>query len=221
MAGAATFKLPSQKRKESLGQAAGKYAAHGNAAAEYLAGRGITDAIAGDWQLGVVTDPLPGHERMAGWLSIPYLSPAGVLDIKYRCIQDHDHQENGHPKYLGETGSTARLFGVNSLGIDSPILALCEGEMDTIICTSVVGIPAVGVSGANKWQPWWAYCLEGYDEVVVLQHGDENGAGEKLSKVASSALYNARIVPLPLGEDVNSFVVKHGPEALRERIGIQ
>jgi hypothetical protein len=220
MAGSQTFSLPSEKRRESLGQAAVKYAEHVDEAIAYLANRGMAEFdVISDWMLGVVRDPLPGHERVEGWLSIPYLSPGGVLDIKYRCMADHDHQENGHPKYIGETGSTARLFGVTQLAVDSEILAICEGELDTITCAST-GLPAVGVSGANKWMPWWAYCFEGYSEIVVLQDGDANGAGEKLSRTVVSACENARIVPMPLGHDVNSFVQEFGPQALRERIGL-
>lgn len=136
-------------------------------------------------------------------------------------MEDHEHQPH-HPKYLGETESSARLFGVRNLSVDTDVLAICEGELDTIICSGVAGVPAVGISGVNKWRPWWAHCFEGYAEVVVLQDGDENGAGEKLSKTVTSALYHTttRIVPMPRGMDVNSFVLANGPGALRERIGL-
>jgi DNA primase len=136
-------------------------------------------------------------------------------------MKDHDHQANGHPKYLGEIESSARLFGVLNLSVDTEVMAICEGELDTIVCTAA-GIPAVGISGSNKWRPWWAHCFEGYAEVVVLQDGDENGAGEKLSKTVSANLYNttSRTVPMPRGHDVNSYVLEFGPQALRERIGL-
>lgn len=217
----ATFSLPSPKLKESLGRAVARYEASVGLAATYLEGRGITADIARRWRLGVVADPLPEHERQAGRLVIPYLTPSGVVDLKFRCLQQHDCKEHGHAKYDNETGSAARLFGAQNIAEGkSPILALCEGEMDTIICTSVVGIPAVGVSGANKWRPWWGHCFEGYSRLFVFAHGDD--AGKKLAENAKANIYNTEVVvkPLPSGEDINSFVLKHGVEAFLERAGL-
>ena len=185
-----------------------------------MAARGIPEHVAYEHGLGVVRDPLPGHERQEGWLVIPYLSPGGVLDLKYRCMEDHDHQAAGHPKYIGETGSTAKLYGVNAFREDSPVLGITEGELDAVVATSVVGLPSIGISGANKWCSWWSHCFEGYEEVIVLQDGDE--AGEKLSKTVGANLYNCnvRIVPMWTGEDVSSSVLTRGIEAVRERIGL-
>lgn len=169
----------------------------------------------------MVLDPLPGHERQRGWLVIPYLSPGGVLDLKYRCMEDHDHMAAGHPKYLGETGSTARLFGVQNFRAESTIIGITEGEADAIVATSVLGLPSIGISGANKWCSWWSHCFEGYEEVIVLQDGDE--PGEKLSKAVGANLYNTnvRIVPMWTGEDVSSSVLARGADKVRERIGLK
>lgn len=215
----ATFVLPSAKRRASLAKAVGRYGQALDEAAEYLAGRGIPIEVAAYWQLGVVTDPLPEHEQYRGMLVIPYLTPAGPVDLKFRCLQAHDCKAvESHAKYMHEAGSTARLFGVTNLSTDSEVLCLCEGELDTLVCASLVGIPAIGISGASKWRPWWNHVFEGYSEVVLIHDGDD--AGRKMAQNVGAQLYNSRAVPLPKGEDVNSFVHKFGPDALRERAGL-
>lgn len=224
------FSLPSSKRKASLEKAVNLYEANVHLVETYLASRGIPIEVAYEWRLGYVADPLPEHERERGRLVIPYLTPGGVVDIKFRCLENHDckkyeeevqertsNKHFHHRKYDNETGSTARLFGVLNLKADSDVLCLCEGEMDTLVCSSIVGVPAVGISGAKKWKSHWAYVFEGYGEIVVLRHGDQ--AGREMAEMVSGRLYNTRIAPLPEGEDVNSFVQKYGVDAFRERSG--
>lgn len=209
-----TFVLPSQKRRALLDKATTEYAECVDVARTYLAGRGLTDDVIGRWQLGYVLDPLPGHERFKNYLSIPYLSKAGTLAVKFRCIRCTEKCE-GHPKYDSEAGIGTYLFGSLSFWRQSPIICVTEGELDAIAC-DVAGLPAVGISGATKWLSHWQYCFEGYEEVIVLADGDK--AGDKLASNVTSHVYASREVRFPDGEDVNSFLVAHGPQALREKV---
>ena len=59
------------------------------AAREYLAKRGLSSAL-DTFRLGVVRRPLPGHEGYAGRLAIPYLTPAGVVNIRFRFRAQRD-----------------------------------------------------------------------------------------------------------------------------------
>lgn len=211
------FNLPPKKRRELLDRSTAEYNESLTLAVPYLQNRGIDPDIADQWMLGVVLDPLPGHEEYKGRLSIPYLTPTGAVDMKFRCIADHSCKDTGCVKYLGESGQQTRLFGVKSLRVESPFICVCEGELDTL-CASAAGLPAVGISGANKWRSHWQYVFEGYSEVVVLADGDE--AGKRMAENVVSHLYNARVVLLPTGEDVNSFLHKHGARSLRERAGL-
>lgn len=183
-------------------------------ATTYLKGRGFDDEAIDYWQLGYVLDPLPGHERFKGYLSIPYLTRAGTVALKFRCIKCEQPCE-GHPKYDSEAGAGTYLFGAQNFWVDSPFICVTEGELDTIAC-SVAGLPAVGVSGASKWQKHWQYCFEGYEDVIVLADGDK--PGEKLASNVGNACNNSRVITFPPGEDVNSFLVEHGPEALRTKV---
>jgi DNA primase len=130
----------------------------------------------------------------------------------------NDCKALGHPKYINETGSTSHLFGVWNLRRDSDIMCICEGELDVIACWSVAGLPAVGVSGVHRWRPYWRLNFNAFNDVVILRDGDD--AGKKFSERVSTAIYNARVVPMPPGHDVNSFVHSYGPQALRDKVGI-
>ncbi len=168
--------------------------------------------------LGYVDDPLPGHEMHRGSLAIPYLRWSqehgwAVVSIRFRCIQDHDHK--GHGKYMTQAGDRPRLYNTLALMKTSPVVAITEGEIDAITAQAA-GIPAVGVPGADAWQRYFREPFLGYDRVYVLADGDD--AGMKFANTVAKTLPNARVIPCPPGEDVNSLVISQGSQALMERL---
>lgn len=213
---AQTLKMPTKKRREYVAKAVDLYTARLDAVAPYLESRGISRDTAERWQLGYVETPLPGHEDFVGRLAIPYLTPAGPLCIKFRCVESHDCKATGCVKYLGEPNES-RLFGVWNFRHDDPVMHICEGELDAIVATQA-GLRAVGVPGATTWQSFWDYLFEGYEEVVLLRDGDS--AGREMSNKLAARLPNLRVVKMPEGEDVSSFVQKNGGAALKERITV-
>lgn len=214
---AQTLRMPTQKRRAFLGKATELYATEVEQVAPYLESRGIPLDAAKAWKLGYVAAPLGGHEDYAGRLAIPYLTPAGPLAIKFRCIAHADCRTMNCVKYLGEPGEPDRLFGVWNLRKDVPLIALTEGELDAVVATSVAGIPAVGIAGSTKWRSYWAHLFEGYEEVVLLRDGDQ--AGKQMAENLGSKLHNLRVVKMPEGHDVSSYVLAEGVAALQERIG--
>jgi DNA primase len=181
------------------------------AAQAYLTKRGLQRA-AGTFRLGVVRSPLPGHEQYAGRLAIPYLTPAGVVNLRFRCIEDHECA--GHAKYLSLPDAGTNLFNVLALKADSPHVVVCEGEIDTV-SWSLAGLPAVGVPGVDAWQKWFSRCLEDFD--VVYSAGDGDKAGSKFNGHMAREV-KARALRFPPGEDGNSLYVKGGVDALRQLI---
>lgn len=175
----------------------------------YLARRGIGPEAAARFRLGVVTSPLAGDEQYRGRLVIPYLTPAGVVNIRYRCLQQHDCE--GHPKYLSREGAGTNLFNVLDLKRDSPFICVAEGEIDTM-SLSLAGLPAVGVPGVETWQKHFARCLEDFD--VIYAFGDGDKAGGKFSNFLAREA-KARPIRMPSGEDCNSLFMKGGADALR------
>lgn len=210
-----TTSLPSASVKNALEQAARHYsdALPGSPAEKYLAERGILPSVAAGYGLGYVSEPLPGDEEYAGRLAIPYNTPAGgVLDLRFRTL-GHDG-----PKYLSRAGAHIRLYNVGSLQRTSHIVAVCEGELDTVIVDGCLNIPAVGVPGAAGWQKHFSLLLADYARVVVVADGDQ--AGRDFAKKITQILNNAVVAPMPEGMDANDVYLRDGAVALRKRIGV-
>lgn len=197
-------------------QAASRYHADlkgDTAALAYLGTRGLLPAV-DTFRLGVVRNPLVGHEGYAGRLAIPYLTPAGVVNLRFRCLQPHDCKEVGCPKYLSADASGTNLFNVLDLKKDAPHVVVCEGEIDAM-SWSLAGIPAVGVPGVDAWQKWFPRCLEDFE--VVYSAGDGDKAGHKFNSLMTREV-KARPLRLPQGQDSNALYVQGGADALKRLI---
>lgn len=209
---------PSVSRLKSLDDATSRYQDQLGTALTYLEDRGITQEAAEAGRLGVVTSPVSGHERYTGRLAIPYLTFAGVVALKFRCLQYHDCKTSGCVKYLALDGSTPRLYGVFALHLQSPVVAICEGELDALLITQRLGVPAVGAPGAAQWATHWDRLFEGYTRVLLIGDGDE--AGRAMQKKLAGQLPQAAPVWLPQGMDVTDVFVKEGSQWLLDRMGV-
>jgi len=123
--------------------------------------------------------------------------------------------DGSKPKYLSVPNSGTRLYNTVALTKYSKDISITEGEIDAITA-DLAGVPAVGVPGAQVWKPYFRELFMGYRHVNILSDGDE--AGMDFAKQVAKSLPNARIIPMPDGEDVNSLVLKQGAAALLERI---
>lgn len=191
----------------------------------YLASRGLSPADAATWRLGVVRRPLVGHESYAGRLALPYLTPAGVVNLRFRCIQPHNcktvvlwvdekGKEHNCVKYLSIDGMESNLFNVLDLKKESPYIGVTEGELDAMTL-SLCGIPAVGVPGVENWQEHFGRCLADFDLVYSFADGDKAGKafGRFLAREAK-----ARPVRVPRGQDINSIYQEKGADGVRALI---
>ena len=183
-------------------------------ALEYLEGRGISEDVALQFSLGLVTDPINGHENHAGWLSIPYLTALGMcVGVKFRRLDD------GKPKYGAPTGQKAHLYNVADVTIDSGAIVICEGELDAVVVSGLINIPAVGVPGVQAWKPHFSKLLNGYESVFIVGDNDtkEDGSnpGADFSKRVQQEVLNGVIVQLPTNMDINDYYLAYGADATR------
>lgn len=208
--------MASSVQSKLLLQAAQRYAQEINEETlAVLAARGVSEEVAARYQLGTVTDPLNGHEMHTGWLSIPYITAGNhCVGFKFRRLDE------GKPKYGSPTGQKAHLYNVPDILLDSAYVVVCEGELDTVITSGVLGIPAVGVPGVQAWKPHYAKLFSGYDTIYVVGDNDikEDGSnpGAEFAKRVASELTNSTIVNLPPGMDINDHYLQHGQEATKE-----
>jgi DNA primase len=180
----------------------------------YLKGRGIDQQAAATFRLGVVRRPLVGHEAYGGRLAIPYLTPAGVVNVRFRCLRPHDCKAAECPKYLSADAAETNLYNVLDFKKDSPFIVIPEGEMD-VMAWSLSGVPAVGPPGIEAWRDHFPRCYEDFD--VVYSAGDGDKAGSKFNARMAREV-KARPLRIPQGEDSNSLFAKGGADALRRLI---
>lgn len=210
------MQMLSKEQQRFLDQTTMLYLEHLDLAGEWLDGRGIELEHARRNALGVVVDPPKAHESYRGRLCIPYLTPSGVSAVSFRCIQDHDCKAvEGHRKYLKPSGTKTRLYGALYYEEANDFIALTEGEIDALTLQQI-GIPALGVPGAENWEPHWTSILQDFATVYVFSDGDE--PGQKFAKRVMTEYDRAVNVRMPDGEDVNSVFVKYGKDFLLKKI---
>lgn len=201
----------SNSQRESLEKATENYEQSVELVMPYLMNRGITEQTARMFRLGYVSEPEIGHEMYKGKLVIPYCTPTGVVDIRFRSL-------NGDgPKYLSRPGANTHIYNINALSSDGDLLVLCEGELDTIVATQA-GFKAVGLPGANNWKPFYSRVLADWGKIMLFCDGDN--AGREMAKNISRELENVFSVFMPEGLDVNDVYLAEGAEGLRKRAGV-
>lgn len=200
----------SNSQRQFLLQATQRYSGKIELAAEYLSNRSLSVEEASIFHLGVVEDPLPGHEPYKGRLAIPYITPSGVVDIRFRAMGNED------PKYMGLVGAKTTMFNTQACFVAHKYICVTEGEFDCILMSVKTTHPTVGIPGANNWKPHYVKILDDFDIVIVLADGD--AAGLEFGKKISRELSNVNIISMPEGEDVNSMITKIGSEWIDERI---
>jgi DNA primase len=200
-------------QKELLGIAAATYAESIYLAEDYLASRGIPLEVARLASLGVVAEPEPGHEQYAGRLSIPYITKTGVVDLRFRSLNPAVE-----PKYMGMTGAETRMYNVTDVERASDYIGICEGEIDTLTMARVIGIPCVGVPGANSWKKHYTRLLADFERVFVFADGDQPGTEFARSLARELPV---TVIQSPDGHDVNSLYLQEGPTYFHSKMGIE
>ena len=198
----------SVSQKELLGKAAERYAGSISLAEDYLRSRGIPLEVARVARLGVVEHPEVGHELFRGRLSIPYITKSGVVDLRFRSLNPAVE-----PKYMGMTGAETKMYNVLDVDRAGDSICVCEGELDTLTISSMVGWACVGVPGANSWKKHYTRLLADFERVFVFADGDQ--AGTDFARSLAREL-PVTIIQMPDGEDVNSAFVKHGANYISE-----
>lgn len=200
----------SQSQKASLAKAVSTYKKELHLAEGYLAKRGLSLEDGATVHLGVVAEPLPSHEQYVGRLVIPYVTPTGVVDVRFRSM------DNSEPKYMGLPGTSTRLYNVTALQEAGDFIAVCEGEIDAITLHLKCGIPALGVPGANAWKKHYTRILQDFETVYVFADGDQPGSD--FAKGLAKELNTVVTLQMPDGEDVNSMYLNVGYDYFRSKV---
>lgn len=206
----------SNSRRKFLDRATSSYYDQlgGSPAADYLKSRGIPGTTAQLFRLGYVGEPKEGHEQFKGWVSIPYITPFGVVAVRFRNLGTEG------PKYLQESGTRSPLFNVRDLHRPEPHVAICEGEFDAIILSGLCGVPAVAVPGVSHWETnadVWKRLFEDYERVFVVMDPDKPGQ-DMAKRIMADVVSDPANIVLPA--DVNDTYLTFGPEFIRAKLGL-
>ena len=207
---------PSESHKSWLGKLAHRY--HDDLTPEvrsYLASRGIDPDVVDGSLLGLVANPDPAHESYRGRLSIPFITPTGVVHMRFRCLEVHDCGELFHGKYEGPAGESTHLYNVQALHDATREVGISEGELDALVSTAA-GLPTVGCVGASNWKPFYYRLFDDFEHVYVL--GDGDPAGRKWASGLVPNIPGAVSRVMPTGYDVSSYVVEYGAEAFLDAV---
>lgn len=162
--------------------------------------------------LGVVAEPEVGHEAFTGRLSIPYVTKTGVVDLRFRSLNPAVE-----PKYMGMTGAETKMYNVLDVERAGDYIGVCEGEIDTLTISRCVGIPCVGVPGANSWKKHYTRLLADFERVFVFADGDQPGTEFARSLARELPV---TIIQLPDGQDVNSMFVQEGAGYFHQKMDL-
>ena len=199
-------------QKDLLNKATAKYAESIFQAEDYLKSRGIPLEVARLASLGVVAEPEVGHEAFVGRLSIPYITKTGVVDLRFRSLNPAVE-----PKYMGMTGAETKMYNVLDVERAGDFIGVCEGEIDTLTISRCVGIPCIGVPGANSWKKHYTRLLADFERVFVFADGDQPGTEFARSLARELPV---TIIQLPDGQDVNSMYVQEGAGYFHQKMDL-
>lgn len=201
--------MPSTSLNEFLEKRSKAYAGQLKAAHEtqslpdgvrhYLNSHAILPSIAEKYSLGYVGEPLRGDERYAGRLSIPYITRSGVRAIRFRDTSGLE----GEQKIAQDDGQANRIYNSLSFFAAGTRIGITEGEIDAINATEHLGVPSVGIPGANGWKDPWQHAFEDYAEILIFADGDK--PGREFAERLRLKLLGVRIVYCPDDQDVSSM----------------
>lgn len=208
---------------------------------EYLRLHGINGmkgkAIVEKYHLGLVNPADQGDRRYAGCLAIPYGTKNGFVAVKFRCVEDHDHQALGHAKYNQPEGQEPWIFNPQAFFDAGDMIGVAEGEIDAIAATEFLGVPTIGIPGVEIWKAnrkAWRRTLDDYSTILIFVDGDspremkspdgtvtvKQPGLDMARSIQADVRGRGRLVRSDPGEDVASMVAKGRLETLRERAGL-
>lgn len=124
---------------------------------------------------------------------------------------------------MAPANQPSKLFNARAVLINSDTIAICEGELDTIVASEVV--PAVGIAGVNHWKEHFGRLFVGHKRVLIVGDNDVkpdgSNPGQEFARRVAEDVPHAEVIVLPPNEDVNSIAQKEGLNGLRRRFGVE
>ncbi len=210
--------VPSDSIRETLEISHREYAKQlpGSPGEAWLLRRGFSQELINFFALGYVQTPLKGDDMHHGRVTIPYFTRSGIVGMRSTSVEV-EAGVRPEPKYLPWfAGDINRPFNVTALGTVNPNIYITEGEFD---CMSawMAGFSAVGIPGVKNWKPVFR-TMFAYRNLTVLADNDDNGQGKEFANRLAEELRGVKVILMPRGHDVSSYLQEFGVDALRDFI---
>lgn len=182
-------------------------------AIQYLESRGISEAVAKEYEITVQTDK-------PNILVFPFYDDKGGLQfIKYRKI-DYDKRKDKNKEWCEANGKPI-LFGMKQCK-DFSRLVITEGQMDSLSVATAGIDNAASVPTGAKGFTWVPYCwdwINRFEEIIVF--GDhENGKITLLDEICArfkrKKVRHVREEDYIGCKDANDILRKYGPSQVRK-----
>jgi DNA primase len=185
------------------------WSSQGEAALNYLLGRGLNASAIREARLGYVPGgPYDWRER-AGLrvpcgILIPWFANGALWAVKVR-------RASGMPKYLQIAGGSSHgLYNADSLDNNSTAL-FCEGEFDALLvheeAGDLVSAVTLGSAAARLTARW--YCQLARHRTILVSY-DRDPAGERGTQRLLCLSARFRSLPVPYGKDISDFHLNGG-----------
>ncbi len=225
-----------------------------DAARQYLKGRGLTSAVAKNWQMGYAPE---NPDLLRRWsaekaYSGEILVEAGILAeaddgrkyprLRHRLMFPIRDENGTIVAFSGRVLSADQKGGKYVNSPETPIFSkskvlfgfdkskraiakaekviICEGQLD-VIAAFEAGVLNVAAPLGTAFTESHVKMLKRLTKEVVLCFDADNAgyaAAEKAFKILSPEGMTVRVASLPKGEDPDSMIRKHGPEAFQAQI---
>lgn len=184
--------------------------------------RGLTLETIRHFRLGLVVDPVESDRPARGNISIPFITPTGVVAIRFRQFPP----DGSGPKYWQPEGTRVGVFNTSAIAQGGSSLVICEGEFDCMVAYQL-GLPAVGYPGSGSWKPHHKAMYEGFETVYIIGDNDDkdmgNGkrAGSEFAKKVADKVPDPQVRMMPEGHDLTSAFLEHGGEWVLDYLNLK
>lgn len=186
-----------------------------NEAMEYMASRGISNAVAKSYQITTQKD----NPKV---IVFPFFDENGILRfVKYRNAAFQKGINKS--KEWCEKDCMPILFGMN-LCVDFEQVIITEGQIDSLSVSEAGIRNAVSVPTGAKGFTWLAYCgewLKKFKRIIVfgdMENGHMSLLDELRMKLPTSQVWNVKKTHYLGCKDANEILTKFGAEAVRKAV---
>jgi|688.fasta_scaffold17205_6 DNA primase len=200
-----------------------------NLGGRYLSNRKLNPELCGSLGVRYLEDPSKAWAILCSEFSLDDLEVAGIVN-NAGTFHFEEHPllffflHNNTPVYLAGRSMQAnpKIKELKPVGLSCPVpylidvlltkptaLYICEGLIDTLSAAQL-GISAIGAPGANSFPENWLELIPKTTRIHVLFDRDPTGENSaiKLQKLFRSYFFRADALVVPIGKDVNDFLIK-------------